>query len=135
MKSGSQSYESSLMIAKKIFMSCLVARFPCSALHTFRPIAFFSSTTTLLNGHLIKSQELARNKLKRQGFPDYISTTASSFVIKDLQLLKVSFQPALLESDILPNNADGMKYIYWNIYIVSQISLVSLMLIILLFRY
>ena len=112
MKSGSQSYESSLMIAKKFFMSCLVARFPCSALHTFRSIAFFSSTTTLLDVHLTKSQKLARNKLKEQGLPDKISTTASGFSIKDLRLLKVSFQPALLESDVLPNNANGMKYIY-----------------------
>ena len=101
-----------LMIAKKIFMSCLVARFPCSALHTFRSIAFFSSTTTLLDDRLIESQTLARDELKRQGFPDDISTTASGFIIKDLQLLKVSFQPALLESDILPNNTNGMKYIY-----------------------
>ena len=88
-------------------MSCLVARFPCSALHTFR------STMTLLDDRLTESQKLAKDKLKRQGFPDKISTTASGFSIKDLQLLKVSFQPALLESDVLPNNADGMKYIYY----------------------
>ena len=93
-------------------MSCLVARFPCSALHTFRSIALFSSTMTLLDDRLTESQKLARDELKRQGFPDDISTTTSSFSIKDLQLLKVSFQPALLESDVLPNNADGMKYIY-----------------------
>ena len=66
----------------------------------------------MLDVHLTKSQKLARYKLKSGGFPDKISTTASGFSIKDLRLLKVSFQPALLESDVLPNNANGMKYIY-----------------------
>ncbi|CAG8749398.1 11075_t:CDS:2, partial [Racocetra fulgida] len=43
------------------------------------------------------------DKLKKRGFPSNINTTASGFDLKDLQLLKVDFQPTPFKSDILPN--------------------------------
>lgn len=78
-----------------------VARLP--VLRTFRQTVFFSSITTLFDKYLVSSRKVAKNKLKERGFPSNISTTASGFDLKDLQLLKVNFQPTPFKSDILPN--------------------------------
>ncbi|CAG8776489.1 8081_t:CDS:2, partial [Dentiscutata erythropus] len=78
-----------------------IARLP--VLCTFRQTVFFSSITTLFDKYLVSSRKIARDKLKGRGFPSNISTTASGFDLKDLQLLKVNFQPTPFKNDILPN--------------------------------
>ncbi|RHZ82003.1 hypothetical protein Glove_115g66 [Diversispora epigaea] len=80
----------------------LVARFSRLTSRTSRPKVFFSSTATLFDNDLLNSRTIVRAQLKEQGFSGFLNTASSDFTKNDLQLLKVSLQPAL-ENDILPN--------------------------------
>ena len=100
----------------------LVARFSRPTSRTFRPAVFFSSTATLFDNKLSTSREFVRDELKKRGFPDHLHTTASHFRNEDLDLLKVSFKPAL-QNEVLPD-IEGTNYA------VTTVFLVNLMLII-----
>ncbi|CAG8775048.1 13420_t:CDS:2, partial [Racocetra fulgida] len=77
-----------------------------SVLRTFRQAVFFSSISTLFDKYLEKSRLIAKDKLKRRGFPSTLSTTASGFDLRDLQLLRVTFQPTPFKSNVLPDVDD-----------------------------
>ena len=79
----------------------LVARFSRPTSRTFRPAVFFS-TSKLFDNALALSREKVKAKLKEQGFTGIISQTGSDFNKKDLETLKVSFQPAL-KCNVLPS--------------------------------
>ncbi len=65
-------------------------------------LPYISSTSLILNNILKESQELVKAKLKEQGFLT-INYTSSDFNKRDLQLLNVSLQSALLKKDVLPD--------------------------------
>ncbi|RHZ83724.1 hypothetical protein Glove_88g19 [Diversispora epigaea] len=80
----------------------LVTRFSYSTLHTFRPKVFFLSTATLFDNSLLNLQTIVKAQLKEHGISNILNTASSNFTKNDLQLLKVSLQPAF-ENEILPN--------------------------------
>ena len=81
-------------------MSFYLARFFRPTSRTF-PAVFFSSTSKLFNNALTLSREKVKAILKEQGFTGTINHTGTNFNKKDLQALKVSFQPAL-KCNVIP---------------------------------
>ena len=77
----------------------------------FRPVAFFSSTSTLFDKQLTMSRDLVKELLREKGFP-IINTTASVLRKGDLNALKVNFKPVDCSNKIVPE-VDGKYLCYF----------------------
>jgi hypothetical protein len=76
-------------------------RFSRPALCIFRPAVFFSSTATLFSKSLKMSRDLVKEMLRDKGLPE-INVMASLFTERDVEALRVSFQSATCNNQIIP---------------------------------
>ncbi|KAF0396324.1 hypothetical protein F8M41_010084 [Gigaspora margarita] len=79
----------------------LVVRLSRPASRIFRPVAFFSSASTLFDKTLLKSRELVKDMFREKGLP-IINTSGRTFRSGDLKALNVSFKPAGSKNQIVP---------------------------------
>src|SRR5438034_1553478 len=85
----------------------LVVRFSRCAPCTFRPAVSFSSTSTLFDTNLSLAQETVKEFLREKGL-HIINVRSSIFTKGDIEAMRVSFQSASCNNQIIPE--DKSKY-------------------------